>query len=114
MVPIHIVFVIIIFSLYNLFYNFHFSNDYSECISDESMHAMRNEDNKDTETEENDNDTCKIDSMPTLLIRNNDTDADLRTVSMTYQPAKEACQNYQLEKSMQMKTISKNIKNGRI
>ena len=52
-------------------------DDSSECRSDESMHMTHNEDDTDTETEENNTDTCTIDDMPKLIVRDNNTDADL-------------------------------------
>ena len=51
-------------------------DDSSRYSGDESMHVMHYEDDKDTETEENDTNTCAIESIPKLIFRSNDVDAD--------------------------------------
>ena len=48
----------------------------SECSSDESTRVVRSEDDTGTETEENDNSACTIDSAPKSLVRSNGSDAD--------------------------------------
>ena len=40
------------------------------------MRIMRNEEDTGKETEESNNDTCSIDSITKVLVRNNDADAD--------------------------------------